>query len=146
MYKGSDGKVIFSHDYGALVEEMGLNPSFSDSQFILSSLTDCKENQAKARIITLLVAIIPCIVCVLVAQSFLTLQPHRLTHQAPLSVGFSRQEHWSGLPFPSPGDLPDPRIESKSPALAGKFFTNEPPGKSCYLPNIIIIIILIWQC
>ncbi|ELR53454.1 hypothetical protein M91_07156, partial [Bos mutus] len=47
-------------------------------------------------------------------------------HQAPLSMGFSRQEYWSGLPFPSPGDLPDPGIEPGSltfPALAGKFFT-----------------------
>ena len=43
--------------------------------------------------------------------------------QAPLSMGFSRQEYWSGLPFPSPGDLPNPGIESKSPALAGGFFT-----------------------
>ena len=46
--------------------------------------------------------------------------------QAPLSMGFSRQEYWSGLPFPSPGDLPNPRTEPKSlrsPALAGWFFT-----------------------
>ena len=46
--------------------------------------------------------------------------------QAPLSMGFSRQEYWSGLPFPSPGDLPDPGIEPvslMSPALAGRFFT-----------------------
>ena len=43
--------------------------------------------------------------------------------QAPLSMGFPRQEYWSGLPFPSPGDLRDPGIEPKSPALAGKFFT-----------------------
>ena len=46
--------------------------------------------------------------------------------QAPLSVGFSRQESWSGLPFPAPGDLPDPGIEPtsvRSPALAGGFFT-----------------------
>ena len=55
MYKGSDGKVIFFHDYRVLVEEMGLKPSFSDSQFILSSLTDCKENQEKARVIILIV-------------------------------------------------------------------------------------------
>ena len=48
--------------------------------------------------------------------------------QAPLSVGFSRQESWSGVPFPSPGDLPDPGIELTSPALAGGFFTAEPPG------------------
>ena len=47
-------------------------------------------------------------------------------------MGFSRQEYWSGLPFPSPGNLPDPRIEPESlmsPALAGSFFSNEPPGK-----------------
>ena len=46
-----------------------------------------------------------------------------------LSMAFFRQEYWSGLPFPSPGDLPDPRIESTSPALAGRFFTTELPGK-----------------
>ena len=49
--------------------------------------------------------------------------------QAPLSMGFPRLEYWSGLPFPSPGDLLDPGIELQSPALAGKFFTTEPPGK-----------------
>ena len=55
-----------------------------------------------------------------------------VTHQAPLSMGFSRQEYWSGLPFPSPGDLSDPGIKSvslASRALAGRLFTNEPPGK-----------------
>ena len=49
-----------------------------------------------------------------------------VAHQAPLSMGFSRQEHWSGLPFPPPGDLPDPGIEPASlaaPVLAGGFFT-----------------------
>ena len=45
-------------------------------------------------------------------------------HQAPLSMGFSRQEHWSGLPFPSPGDLPNLGIKPKSPALAGGFFNH----------------------
>ena len=55
---------------------------------------------------------------------------HSVTRQAPLSVGFSRQEYWSGLPFPPPGDLPNPGIEPMSPALAGGFFTTEPPGKS----------------
>ena len=55
-----------------------------------------------------------------------------MAHQAPLSMGFSRQDYWSGLPFPPPRDLPDPRIEPTSPvspALAGRFFTTEPPGK-----------------
>ena len=45
-------------------------------------------------------------------------------------MGFPRQEYWSGLPPPSPGDLPDPGIEPMSPALVGRFFTTEPPGKS----------------
>ena len=52
-----------------------------------------------------------------------------LARQAPLSMEFSRQEDWSGLPFPSPGDLPDPGIEPMSPALAGEFFTTVPPRK-----------------
>jgi len=55
--------------------------------------------------------------------------PWTEAHQAPLSLGFPRQEYWSGLPFPSPGDLPDPGVESRSPSLAGRFFTTEPPGK-----------------
>jgi len=44
-------------------------------------------------------------------------------------MGFPRQEYWSGLSFPPPGDLPDPGIEHMSPALEGGFFTTEPPGK-----------------
>ena len=73
-------------------------------------------------------------VCVCVhSQSCLTLQsPWTVAHQAPLSSKFSRQEYWSGLPFPSPGDFPDPRIEPvslASPALTGGFFTTAAPGK-----------------
>ena len=58
--------------------------------------------------------------------------------QAPLSMVFSRQEHWSRLLFPSPGDLPDPGIEPVSlgsPALAGRFFTTVPPGKAFLVSN-----------
>ena len=55
--------------------------------------------------------------------------PGTVATQAPLSVGFPRQEHWSGLPFPPPAYLSHPGIEPKSPALAGRFFTTEPPGK-----------------
>jgi len=54
--------------------------------------------------------------------------PWTVAHQAPLSMGFSRQEQWSGLLFPSPRDLPDPEIEPTSPALAGRFFNTQPPG------------------
>ena len=63
--------------------------------------------------------------------------PRIVAHQAPLSMGFSRQEYQSGLPFPSPGDLPRLGIDSKSSALAGEFFTTEPPGKPCSLSYIL---------
>ena len=56
--------------------------------------------------------------------------PWTVGHQAPPSVGFPRQEYVSGVPFPSPGDLLNPWTEPTSPALAGRFFTTEPPGKS----------------
>ena len=55
--------------------------------------------------------------------------PWTVARQAPQSMGFSRQEYWSGLPFPSLGDLPDPGTEPVSSALAGGFFTTEPLGK-----------------
>ena len=58
--------------------------------------------------------------------------PWAVAHQAPLSMEFSRQEYWSGLSLPTPGDLPDLGVKPTSPvspALAGRFFTTEPPGK-----------------
>ena len=64
--------------------------------------------------------------------------------QAPLSMGFPRQEHWSGLPFPPPGDLPDPRIEPVPlafPRLAGTFFTIVLPGKPNVNNTFIIFVI-----
>ena len=59
--------------------------------------------------------------------------PWTVARQAPLCMGFSRQEYWSGLPFLPPGDLPDPRIEPGSPALQAESSLSEPPGKS---PNL----------
>ena len=58
--------------------------------------------------------------------------PWTVTYQDPLSMGFSRQEHWSGLPFPSPGDPPNPVIEPGSPALQADALPFEAPGK----PNV----------
>ena len=52
-----------------------------------------------------------------------------IAHQAPPSVGFSRQEYWSGLPFPSPGNLPNPGIEPRSAAMQAGTLTSDPPGK-----------------
>ena len=64
--------------------------------------------------------------------------PWTVAYQAPPSMGFSRQQCWSGLPFPSPGDLPDPGIESGSPALQADALLSEPPGK----PKIGLYLIL----
>ena len=59
----------------------------------------------------------------------LLVTPWTVAHQAPLSMGSSRQEHWSGLPCPFPGELPDPGIKSRSPALLVDSLPSEPPGK-----------------
>ena len=60
-------------------------------------------------------------------QLFVT--PWTVAYQAPQSMEFSRQEYWSGLPFPSPGYLPNPGIESRSPAVQADALLSEPPGK-----------------
>ena len=66
----------------------------------------------------------------LVAKSCPTLgTPWTVACQAPLSMGFPRQEYWSRLPFLTPGDLLSPGIKAEAPALAGRFFIPEPPGK-----------------
>ena len=58
--------------------------------------------------------------------------PWTVAYQAPPSMGFTRQEYWSGLQFPSPGDLPDPGIEPGSPAFQADTLTSEPPGSGKY--------------
>ena len=69
-------------------------------------------------------------VCVLVVQHIQpSVSPKTVAHQDPPSVGFSRQKYWSGLPFPSPGDLPDPEIKPRSPTLQSDFLPSEPAGK-----------------
>ena len=69
-----------------------------------------------------------------------SLRPH-VAHQAPLSMKFSRQEYWSGLPFLPPGCLPDPGIEPTSPAMAGRFFTTEATREDCKKPLVPIVIL-----
>ena len=66
---------------------------------------------------------------VLVAQYSLFVTPWTVARKAPLSMGFSRREYWSGLPFPSPGDLPDSGIKPRFPALEADALTSEPPEK-----------------
>ena len=70
--------------------------------------------------------VVMCAVCSVVSASAIL---WTVAHQAPPSVGFSMQEYWSGLPLTPPGDLPNPGVEPVSPALAGRFFTTELPGR-----------------
>ena len=90
--------------------------------------------------------------CMLICFSRVQLvaTPWTVAHQAPLSMGLSKQEYWSGLPCSSPGDLPDPGVEPpspESPALAGEFFTTKPSGKpidSLWVDVKIVFGVLLW--
>ena len=62
--------------------------------------------------------------------------PWTVAYQGPLSMGFSRQEYWSELPFPSPGDLPNPEIKPRSPTLQADALPSEPPGKPPITNNV----------
>ena len=75
------------------------------------------------------------------AESSWIATPQTVAHQAPLSMGFSRQEYWSGVPLPSPGDLPDPGIEPRSPSLQADTLTSEPPG----LPTYLVLILNVFE-
>ena len=69
-----------------------------------------------------------CCCCLVILNSFVT--PWTVAHQAPLSMGFPRQEYWNGLPFPFPGDLLNPGIEVRSPTLWADSLPLDPPEKS----------------
>ena len=86
-----------------------------------------------SRVMTLQIAVVCATLvrrCGLVAKLCLTfVTPLTVAHQAPQSIGFSRQKYWSGLPFPFPGDLPNPGIKPRSPALQANSLLTELPGK-----------------
>ena len=65
--------------------------------------------------------------------------PWTVAHQAPPSMEFSRQRYWSGLPFPSPGDLPNPGIELGSPALQADALPTEPPGNPSFQLDVLYL-------
>ena len=75
----------------------------------------------------------------LLSRALLFVTLWTVAHQAPPSMGFSRQEYWCRLPFPSPGDLPDPGIEPRSPALQADSLTSEPPGKPWWASQVILL-------
>ena len=105
----------------------------SNQSFLLKPRFPDQENEAQRGPVTCLkVWLLLLFSCWVLSNSFVT--PWIVAHQSPLPMEFLKQEYWRGLPFPSPGDFPDPGIEPVSPALAGRFFTTEPPGKPCRLP------------
>ena len=78
------------------------------------------------------VCVCVCVCVCALSHVWFFVTPWTIAHQPPLSMGFLKQEYWSGLPFPPPGDYPNPGMEPKSPvslALAGRFFTTAPSGK-----------------
>ena len=77
----------------------------------------------------LISALYPELLSEVLGEILLFATPWTISYQASLSMEFSRQEYWSGLPFPSPGDLPDTRIEPGSPALQADALPSESPGK-----------------
>ena len=79
--------------------------------------------------------------CVLVGCVWLFVTPWSVAHQAPLSMEFSRQEYWSGLPFSSPEDLPKPGTEPGSPVLQADSLSSEPLGKPRTIKNFIVFLI-----
>ena len=82
-------------------------------------------------------------VCYLLSRVRFFAAPWTVAHQAPLFIEFSRQ-YWSGLPFPSPGDHPDPGIELRSPALQADSLPTEPPGKPCEYSCEYCILLFEW--
>ena len=80
------------------------------------------------------------------SRVWLFVTPWTVAYQAPLSMGFSRQEYWSGLPFPSPGHLPNPGIKPGSPTLEADALTSEPPGKPKQMLSFGIYNIFVYCC
>ena len=71
--------------------------------------------------------------CYSLSRVWLFVTPWTVAHQAPVSMEFSRQEYWSGLPLPSPGDLPDTEIEPRSPTLQADSLLSKPPGNLFFI-------------
>ena len=108
------------------LKEINLTNTTHTSRFRKSNCSAYMLDHSTTCIVCLLTNTVRCVL-VLVSQLFLTVcNPMDCSRQAPLSMGFPRQEYWSGLPVPSPGDLPDPGIKAASltsPALADGLFT-----------------------
>ena len=114
-----------------IIDEWLVNPYGYFGRRKSEALKKKKRERSKPQFKTQFYQLIAVVVAVYLLRCVLCLVTRwTVAHQAPLFMGFPRQEYWSELTFPSPGDLPDPEIEPLSPALAGGFFTTEPPGQT----------------
>ena len=116
-----------SYDYPAIAAQWYKKLfSFPKDAFLLIKIRDEKPKKITSFLIPYLGSVNLVLSHSVVSDS---LRPHELAHQAPLSMGFSRQEYWSGLPCPPPRDPPNPGIELRSPTLQADSLPSEPPGK-----------------
>ena len=90
-----------------------------------------------------LILLCVCVEVKLLSRVRLFATPWTVVYQAPQSMGFSRQEYWSGVSFPSPGDLPDPGIKPRSPALQADALPSEPPGKPLCVLKVVFTFLVI---
>ena len=110
-----------------LGEEVSGSTAREHCESSLVTVWACKLPHIQTVLMKILVCVCVCVKLFSRIRCFGT--PWTVAHQAPLSLEFPRQEYWSRLSFPSPGDVPDPGIEPISSLSAGRFFTTEPPGK-----------------
>ena len=113
------------------LQSKGLSRVFSNTTVQKHQFFSAQGIRKQKRNLWIICPVVVCCACML-SCVWLFATPWTVAHQAPLSMEFSRQECWSGLPFPTPGDLSNPGIEPVSPvssALVGRFFTTAPPGK-----------------
>ena len=125
----SQGYILYESIYTAIDTYNNSSGIMLRQQKPISFFTGLSSRKPKSLLAEIRAAQVRMFVCSVASNSA---TPGTIARQAPLSMVFPRQEHWSGLPFPPPGDLPDPKMEptpSASPALAGGFFTPEPLGK-----------------
>ena len=127
--------------YHQRISESHLPTQFTHHYSVFAFMLSCPLNHELVKVLFKSLFLFPqavqcltdtCVcVCVCVSRSVVSdsVTPWSVARQAPLSMEFSRQEYWSWLPFPSPGDLPDPGMEPRSPALQADSSLSEPPGK-----------------
>ena len=136
VIKNIDVPLVQKGTRGIVALGMTSCPSLSFSFPASAAIPQVAPGHASFRFPVCLLTQGVCPLGVLVVESCLMLcDPWTVAHEAPLSMGFPRQGYWRGLPFPSPGDAPDPGIEPGSPTLQAGSLPSEPPGKPVEVPK-----------